>query len=73
MDIFWNHTLSHFDRRSQNITPSSSGVPWLFLEYLDPGGGGGGKVPAAHISKTIEHIGMKLDGLAENHKLINLQ
>ena len=29
-------------------------------------------MPAAHISKTIEDIGMKLGGLAENQKLHNL-
>ena len=34
-------------------------------------GGWGRKVPPAHIAKTIEHIGMKLGGLAENYKLIN--
>ena len=32
------------------------------------GVGGGGW--AAHTSTTIEHIGMKLGRLAENHKLI---
>ena len=32
--------------------------------------GEGGGVSAVHISKTIEHIGMKLGVLAENHKLI---
>ena len=45
--------------------------PWLFW-VPGPGGGGGRKVPADHISKAIKHIGMKLGGLAENHKLIYL-
>ena len=30
------------------------------------------EVSAAHICKTTEHIGIKLGGPAENHKLINL-
>ena len=54
---------------------SSTGVnpirPGLFL-----GGRRGawarGEVPVAHISKTIEHIGMEFGGLKENKKLINL-
>ena len=36
------------------------------------GGGGGGKLPAAHNSKTIHVIGMKFGRVVENHKLINL-
>ena len=34
--------------------------------------GGGGGVPAAHNSKTNNDNGMKLGGILENHKLINL-
>ena len=29
-------------------------------------------MPATYISKAIEHIGMKIGGLEENNKLINL-
>ena len=35
-------------------------------------GGGGGGVPAAHNSETINDNGMKFGGVVENHKLINL-
>ena len=41
--------------------------PWC----LGLGGGGGRKVPAAHNSKTILGIEMKLGRVVENHKLIN--
>ena len=50
------------------LTPSSPGifgVPRL-------GGGGEGKVPVAHNSKTIHGIGMKFGRVVENHKLVNL-
>ena len=36
------------------------------------GGRGGGKVSAAHNSKTIHGIEMKFCKVIENHKLINL-
>ena len=40
--------------------------------FEDGGGGGGWKVPAAHNSKTVHGIEMKLGRIVENHKLINL-
>ena len=43
-----------------------------FSGVLGPGGEGERKMSAAHNSQTIEHIRMKLGGLAENVKLINL-
>ena len=47
--------------------PSFVGGPW----GKGRGGGGGEKLPAAHNSQTMEHIQMKLGGLAGNDKLIN--
>ena len=63
-----------FQLPRHSLTLSSPGC----FGCLGPGGGGGGggvvvgggEVPAAHISQTIKHIGMKPGGLAENYKLI---
>ena len=52
--------------RSLNPIP-----PGLFEGGSAWGGGGGGEVPTAHNSKTINN-GMKFGEVVENHKLINL-
>ena len=46
--------------------------PGLFEGGSFRGGGGGGKVPAAHNSKTISDNGIKFGGVVKNHKLINI-
>ena len=54
------------------ITNTINPIPPGLFEGGSAWGGGGGEVPAAHNSKTINDNGMKIGGVVENHKLINL-
>ena len=51
--------------------PYPAGPAWAFLGCLRPGGWGAESARGPYLQcKTIKHIGMKLRGVAENHKLI---
>ena len=57
--------------QGQNSLRRTHFNPTLGAWAREGGGGGGGgrgrKVPVAHNCQTIEHIEMKLGGLAENY------